>query len=165
MINRVVKQQVNLTILQQTPSFENTGAVQYTSGAKTFLPQRYDLKNFQIDAIDFTSIGYFLAATPPTQNNDLNYGANYAIRQSVYLTLFDGNDKIVLYNYPLIDLLNNVYTDLNTNQNIQIDSTKNKLRLFNIKGINPTLSYITIPFGNFFTTPSNYGTLNIYQFA
>jgi len=164
MTKRVVKEQINLTILQQTPSFASTGAVQYQAGAKTFLPQRYDLKNFQIDAIDFTSIGVFIAATPPSQNNDIQYGSNNGPLSSGYLTLFDGSDRIVLYNYPIIDLLNNVSTDLNFNNNVQKNSTKNKLRLFNIKGINSTLSYITMQQGQFFTTPSNYGTLNIYQF-
>lgn len=164
MAKRIVKTQLNLVIDTQSSSFAAPGAQQYQAQYKTFLPSKYNLNNFRVDAIDFTSIGKYIPLSLPNNPQDYWYGANGG-GLTAFLTLFDGKNNLVLNNYPLIDLLNNVYYDSATQTNVIKDPTFNRLRLFKINGINTTLSYITIqPPNQFYTVPSNFGTLNIYQF-
>lgn len=114
----------------------------FTIGAGTVVPNQKlylqpapFLENKVIDAISF----------------EVDY--NQILTQSAYLTIVNGNNQIMLDNYPLFDLWNNVTNGGSVNE------IPWRLRLFNIKGIISQNSYVTTAF-NFTTT----GNLKIGSF-
>jgi len=87
-----------------------------TSNTRYYLPTRNDIQLYTIKAI--------------AANDVIDSQADY------YLTLIDNNNETLLSQYPLADLSLSF-------QFLQMNDTE-KLRLFNLKGINTRKSYLEI---------------------
>lgn len=163
MKGRVIDQVISLKLVSNAPAIDTGAGLIFQTQLQEFLQPIPNLANFQVDAIEYTSIGNLVTTVVPPY--DVYTGSfNIATVASVYLTLYNGKKEIVLKNYPVIDLLNSVYYDPTFTTNVITDDV-NRTRLFNIKGVDPMSSYITVvPLNTTVTYPADLGVLNFYKF-